>query len=271
MHAEEFRGLWTRSLIAWPDGRRDVTTQVAWLQGEGLFADLRQPPDLAARLSAATCRDELTPKDCLALAAQHGFSGRFEARDGAYEWVRHVDYQPPQPARDIGRLFWREGIMVEEGVESAYTEHWHPDEAVSVQPCAGLWLRDAAQGISGCLLRVGDWFAYVRGRGEAIAGESLERLILGADSLRRMQELVDCEISLGRAGAQGWKIIRSSLPYKVGTLLAVCPEAESRLALCDLDETGRAMPRVWEVAEEEGEGSTFFEANPAKISGAKPW
>ena len=231
---------------------------------------MRQPPDLAARLSAATCRDELTPKDCLALAAQHGFSGRFEARGSAYEWVRRVDYQPPQPARDIGRLFWRDGIMVEEGVESAYTEHWHRD-AMPDTPGAGLWLRDAAQGVSGCLLRVGDWFAYVRGRGEAIAGESLERLVQGADSLRRMQSLVDCEISLGRAGAQGWKIIRSSLPYKVGTFLAVCPEAESRLALRDLDETGRAMQRVWEIAEEDGEGSTFFAATPASLSGAKPW
>ncbi|HVE23619.1 MAG TPA: hypothetical protein VNC39_16750 [Acidocella sp.] len=271
MHVEEFRGLWTRSLIAWPDGRRDVTTQVAWLQGEGLFADLRQAPDLAARLSAAACRDELTAEDCLALAAQHGFSGRFEARDGAYEWVRRVDYQPPQPTRDIGRLFWRDRILVEEGVESAYTEHWHPDEAVSDQPVAGLWLRDAVQGVSGCLLRVGDWFAYVRGRREAIAGESLERLVQGADSLRRMQMLVDCEISLGRVGVRGWKIARSSLPYRVGALLAVCPAGESHLALCDLDENGRVLQRVWEIAEEEGMGSTFFEADPAKISGAKPW
>src|SRR5262245_47539272 len=36
-------GLWIRSLIAWPDGRRDTTTQVFWLQGPGFFADLRQP------------------------------------------------------------------------------------------------------------------------------------------------------------------------------------------------------------------------------------
>jgi allophanate hydrolase len=118
---------------------------------------------------------------------------------------------------------------------------------------------------------VGDWFAYVRGRSEAIAGESLERLVQGADSLRRMQRLVDCEVSLGRAGAQGWKITRSSLPYKVGALLAICPEAESRLALRDLDETGRVTQRVWEIVEEEADGSIFFEANPAKISGATPW
>jgi hypothetical protein len=258
---EKFRGLWTRSLIAWPDGKRDVTTQVAWLQGAGLFADLRQPPDLASRLSGATCRDELTSEDCLALAAQHGFSGRFEAQDGVYEWVRRVDYQLPQPARDIGRLFWRDGTLVEEGVESAYTEHWHLDEAVPDQPVAGLWLRDAEQSVSGCLLRVGSWFASVRGRHEAIAGDALDCLVRGADSLRRMQMLVDCEISLGRAGTQGWRIIHSSLPYKVGTLLCVCPKAESRMALRDLDETGRTVWRIWEIVEEEGDGSTVLDAN----------
>ena len=261
MRVEEFRGLWTRSLIAWPDGTRDVTTQVAWLQGVGLFADLRQPPDLASRLSGATCRDELTREDCLALAAQLGFSGRFEARDGAYEWVRRLDYQPSQPERDIGRLFWRDEILVEEGVESAYTEHWHLDKAVLDRPVAGLWLRDAAQGVSGCLLRVGGWFAYVRGRHEAIARDALDRLVRGADSLQRMQMLVDCEISLGRAGAEGWRVVRSSLPYKVGTLLSVRPEAESRVALRDLDETGRAIWRIWEIVEEEGDGSAFLDAN----------
>jgi len=262
----EFRGLWSRSLIAWPDGRRDVTTQVAWLQGGDLFADLRQPPDLASRLSAATCRDELTGDDCLALAAQHGFSGTFEARDGAYEWVRRVDYQPLQRVRDIGRLFWRDRILVEEGVESAYTEHWHRDANLQPDaPFAGMWLHDGAQGVAGCLLRVGDWFAYVRGRREAIAGESLESLVKGADGLRRMRELVDCEVSLGRTGMQGWKILHSSLPYKVGTLLALpseVSEAEGRVALHDLDETGRAFCRDWEIVEQEGEEAIFFDGNP---------
>ena len=149
MRANEFRGLWTRSLIAWPDGRRDVSTQVAWLQGISLFADLRQPPDLASRLSTASCCNELTGEDCLALAGQQGFSGKFEARDAAYEWVRRIDYQPPQAARDIGRLFWRDQIMVEEGVETEYTEHWRRDPAVPEAPCAALWLHDEARGVFG--------------------------------------------------------------------------------------------------------------------------
>ena len=57
MPVEKLRGLWTRSLIAWPDGKRDVTTQVAWLQGTGLFADLRQPP---ARFGSSHTHNVLT-------------------------------------------------------------------------------------------------------------------------------------------------------------------------------------------------------------------
>ncbi len=259
MRANEFRGLWTRSLIAWPDGRRDVSTQVAWLQGISLFADLRQPPDLASRLSTASCCNELTGEDCLALAGQQGFSGKFEARDAAYEWVRRIDYQPQQAARDIGRLFWRDQIMVEEGVETEYTEHWHRDPAVPEAPCAALWLHDEARGVFGCLLRVGDRVAYARGREEPIAGSSLAALVQGADSLRRMRALVDCEVSFGKADAQGWRITRSSLPYKVGAAFSIRPERESRLALSDLDEGGQAIERIWDIAEAEGDGSAIFD------------
>jgi hypothetical protein len=259
IRADEFRGLWTRSLIAWPDGRRDISTQVAWLQGISLFGDLRQPPGLASCLSTATCRDELTRDDCLALAAQQGFSGKFEARDAAYEWVRRIDYQPPQATRDIGRLFWRNQIMVEEGVESEYTEHWHRDPAVPESPCAGLWLHDAARGGFGCLLRVGDRFAYARGREEPIAGGTLAALVQGAESLRQMRALVDCEVSFGKAGAQGWRIMRSSLPYKVGADLGIRLERESRLALSDLDEVGQAIERIWDIAEAEGDSPAILD------------
>ena len=48
-------GLWRRSLIMWPDGRRDTTTWVNWLQGGKSYIDLRQPrgrPDFSGvRLS----------------------------------------------------------------------------------------------------------------------------------------------------------------------------------------------------------------------------
>jgi hypothetical protein len=47
-------GVWRRSLLAWPDGTRDTTTTVLWVQGPTLYADLRQgvPHEGAARQGA---------------------------------------------------------------------------------------------------------------------------------------------------------------------------------------------------------------------------
>ena len=257
---EEFRGLWTRSLIAWPDGRRDVSTQVRWLQGAALFADLRQPAGLEERISGATCRDALTAEDCLALSAQQGFCGRFEDRGGAYEWVRRIDLQPRQAVRDIGRLFWRDGVLVEEGLETAYTEHWHRDEVPRKTACAGLLLREAGRDVFGCLLLVEDRFAYGRGRGVAIAGSSLTPLVAGAASLAEMQRLVDCEISFGDV-PQGWRIGRSSLPYRVGLGLSARLKA-GRLVMPDADAAGRPVERVWEILEQEGDSSMILDTIP---------
>lgn len=255
----DLRGLWTRSLIAWPDGQRDVSTRVTWLQGPSLFADLRQPPQLASSLSKASCRNELTARDCQALSRQQGFSGRFEARNGAYEWVRHIDLQPPRPQRDIGRLFWQEQVLVEEGVETEYTEHWRRDEAAP-EPAAGLWLRDPAAGVSGCVLRVGGWFAYARGRAGALAADSLASLVEGAASLPQMQALVDCEISFGQT-MPDWRISHSSLPYKSGTAFGIRRQAE-RLVLPDLNAAGQRLDRIWDIVELEGDGSMIFDCIP---------
>ncbi len=269
LSVQEFPGLWTRSLMVWPDGRRDVSTQVAWLQGLALFADLRQPAGLFAGLSAAGCRDALTAADCLALSRQQGFAGRFEAREGAYEWVRRIDLQPPQTVRDIGRLFWRGEVLIEEGVEAEYTEHWHRDSVPDQAELAGMWLFDAQRSVSGCVLRVGDWFAYVRGRapvGDAapVAGATLSSLVEGAASLQQMQALVDCEISLGKAaggGAKGWRITRSSLPYRLGTVFFMRRQAD-RLLLPDLDEAGQPIERIWEITELEGDSSRILDTIP---------
>ena len=260
LQTRDFRGLWTRSLIAWPDGERDVTTQVSWLQGLSLFADLRQPPQLLSMLSTASCRDELTAEDCQALSLQQGFSGRFEARAGAYEWVRHIDIQPPRPKRDIGRLFWRDEVLVEEGVETDYTEHWLRDEAVPEPAVAGLWLHDPADNVSGCLLRVGAWFAYARGRIGEIAAENLSSLVAATVSLREMQALVDCEISFGQT-MQDWRISRSSLPYKTAKALDIRRQANT-LVLADLNASGQRFERVWEIVELEGDSSIIFDTIP---------
>ena len=245
-----FRGLWTRSIIAWPNGQSDVTTQVNWLQGISLFCDLRQPAGLAQRVSASTCRADLTQEDCFALASQQGFSGHFEPNEAAYEWVRCIDYQPPSAMRDIGRLSWRDDIMVEEGVEANYVEHWHRESIVSDTDCAGLWLYDARSEVFGCLVRVSRRFGYARGRAKPLGKTSLADLVAESQSLQQMQELVDCEISLGEVSENGWRITRSSLPYKVGAALKV--QLGQQLQVADIDESGDKKTRQWNILKVEG-------------------
>jgi len=68
----ELRGLWQRSLIVLPDGSRDTTTEVRWLQGLRAYADLRRPSPIPDYSHVSKLAD-LTQHDCLRLADQQGF------------------------------------------------------------------------------------------------------------------------------------------------------------------------------------------------------
>src|SRR5664279_1626421 len=100
----ELRGLWRRSMIAWPDGTRD-TTNVRWLQGLRSYIDLRQPmpvPDFPGVRSLA----DLSIDDCAWLAKQQGFAGHLGFDGGCFEWQRSIDFQPRKLHADAGSLHW---------------------------------------------------------------------------------------------------------------------------------------------------------------------
>ena len=118
----DVQGLWRRSLIHWPDGRRDVTTSVTWLQGPNDYADLRVPqqrPDF----SGITALNDLTREQMLFLASQEGFAGQLSFDGRFFEWHRHIDYQPKSAMADAGRLWFEDGRMIEEGRDVRYIEH----------------------------------------------------------------------------------------------------------------------------------------------------
>ena len=94
---------------------------------------------------------------------------------------------------------------------------------------------------------------------ETIAGGTLAALVQGADSLRQMRALVDCEISFGNAGRARLADYAFQPAYKVGAALCIRLERESRLAVSDLDEAGGAIVRMWDIAEEEGDGSAILD------------
>jgi hypothetical protein len=246
-------GLWRRSLLAWPDGRRDAATWVRWLQGPRLYIDLRQPggrPDF----SSAVGLDDLDLPQIAWLAGQEGFAGELLFEDGFFEWRREVDFQLTATYSDRGSLCLVDGVMVEEGKDTPYIEHWHRD-VEKTQPVCAARLEDPANGCRGFIVRYGDIFMYARGRSiSAPAGMSLIDCVAAAPSAAAARSLIDCEISYGTITAKGWEIEHSSLPFKEG--LSLDPRIPSGratgISVSDVDRLGRPIERRWAIVDVQG-------------------
>jgi hypothetical protein len=240
----DFSGLWTRSLLALPDGRRDETTRVAWLQGPSLFADLRQPLGRPACCEVSGL-EYLSLEACWWLATQSGFAGTFSFQNGIAEWRREIDFQPKAAVPDAGTLEWQGGILVETGVHAPYLEHWHAG-GEALAPSGALRLQSVVDGRLAILVRSGPLFMLARDRapGAMLTEPDLAACIAAAPDLPAMQSLLDCEISFGRVG-EGWKIISSTLPWREGAQLHTAPQGKR---FFNLD--GAA----WEILHAEGEG-----------------
>ena len=231
-----------------PDGRRDAETWVGWLQGRTYFADLRQPagrPDMAG----ASSLDDLSAEQVAWLATQEGFAGTLAEDADCVVWTRLIDFQPPSGDVDAGRVrFDAEGRLVEEGRDIPYVEHWSRDAEPPSAACWGASLIDPEGGPPARLVRAGDRFMFARARlAELPRGARLADLVREAASMAARRALVDCEISLGRIEAAGWRIERSSLPFREGRVIAATASGDS-LALSEPGGT-----RVWRIESSEGE------------------
>ncbi len=248
---ETMPGLWRRSLLAWPDGRRDTTSFVNWLQGPGLYLDLRQPegrPDFTGETSLSA----LTPDSMTWLAAQEGFAGELVEEDGWFEWRRDIDFQPKAIYSDIGRL-WIEGdVMVEEGKDIPYIEHWHR-EPIGSMPLWAARLEDRETGQKGAIARMGSLFMIARERYcDVPEGLTLAECVAGAPDMARAQEFLDCEISQGAVTSRGWFVQRSSLPFREGKWLALARMGDL-FEMQDQDRAGKPFTRRWEITDLRGE------------------
>jgi hypothetical protein len=121
----ECRGLWRRTLLVTPEGVRDTTPGVRWLQADTVYVDSR------------------------------GFAGTLHARDGVFTWHRAIDLEPPADDPDEGEMHWEADVLVERGVHADYVEHWVRDR--DAQPCGAAVLQGPA-GRSGLLVRAGAEF-----------------------------------------------------------------------------------------------------------------
>jgi hypothetical protein len=244
---------WRRSLIVWPDGRRDDTSAVDWLQGPTLYIDLRCPADRPD--FATTPRlDDLGWNAVTWLARQEGFAGRLQFDGECFEWERVIDYQPKSVAPDIGRLWLENGVMIEQGRDIPYVEHWHRQDGARA-PCAAVRLRQQGQDSEGFIVRLGQTFMYARARTVATqAGLSLSECVTRARSLTDARALIDCEISIGRIEPSGWIITRSTLPFRERQQLTIAaPVSRERLRTTDIAASGDVTVRDWDILEAEGD------------------
>lgn len=247
------KGLWQRSLLRWPDGRRDTTTSVRWLQGPTFYIDLRQPlgrPDFTPVRSLADVGEPQIDW----MVRQEGFAGRL-GFDGVYfEWGRDIDLQPKGVYSDCGRLWYENDYVVEEGRDIPYIEHWHHRLDGDESLCGAMRLESPDDGRIGFIARVGDMFMYARGRGIAMPDlPDLGSCVQVAASRTERLHLLDCEISFGHVLAGQWRIEHSSLPFREGAALAPQSAGRQLLQATDIDIDGRAFVRHWRIVESEGE------------------
>jgi hypothetical protein len=124
-------GSWRRTLLVNPDGSRDTTTDVRWLQGITVFVDSR------------------------------GFGGWLNQRADVFEWSHFVNVQASEAHPDAAVMRWDDDTLIETGVYADYVEHWERDLSAAASPCWALTLC-SAEGNDALLLRAGDQFGWMR-------------------------------------------------------------------------------------------------------------
>ena len=250
MRLGQLGGLWRRSLIRLADGSEDRTTEVHWLQGPTRYADLRQPVGRPS-FAGITCLAACGPDHLAWMARQEGFAGTLVQAGDFFEWEREIDFQPPSSMPDAGRLWLEAGMMIEEGRDSPYIEHWHHDLAGA--PSATLSLVEEATGVAGALVVVGGTFMFARARLAALPqGARLADRLADAPEATAAQDLLDCEIALGAVDDGRFIIERSTLPYREGASLVPARDG-SLLTTADIDPSGAPLTRAWRIVEEEGD------------------
>lgn len=241
--AARYRGLWRRLVLSLPGNPVDTLTEVGWLQGPGFYIDLRQPIGILGKVEAG-CLAELTLDEARILAEQEGFAGTLFLDGNCAEWVREIDFHPPGPIGDVGNLEAHGNLLIERGVHADYVEHWQREPLPLDAPCWAARL-STEDGAVVFLVRCGARFGYARERSAALPpGETLADRMAGATP-EEARALVDCEIALGTVVAEGWRIDRSTLPWREGALLvrAGAGFVEDRLTMIDMDAQGLPLAR----------------------------
>jgi|HubBroStandDraft_1064217.scaffolds.fasta_scaffold00150_25 hypothetical protein len=218
----EVTGLWRRQAMIHPDGRRDTTTQVLWLQTRHLFADLRVPADRPS-VPGATGFADYDAESLPRLARMQGFAGTLEVTGDICRWHRELDFQPPGGPPDEAKFRIEGETLVETGIHAAYEEIWERQTPPGAD-LASFRLLPAKPGPRGVLVLAGDHFIAVEERRPKLPeAASLASLLARDPDRRRASDLLGLLIAAGRlgpAGGTGWQIELATFPWLEGRTLA---------------------------------------------------
>jgi hypothetical protein len=217
---DALRGLWRREEIFTPDGYRDTTTLVIWLQTQRFYADIRIPADRPKRFGAPGFGD-YADAELVALARMQGFAGVLTTKGDVCSWRRDLDYQPQAATPDEARFEIEGDRMGEFGIHADYTEIWR--RAAGTAEFLVALRREGLPG--GLLVIAGDHFIQADGRAAPLPpGESLAHIV-GDDLAAGRRDLAEARLSFriayGRVsgGTTPWEITLSTLPWLEGTSL----------------------------------------------------
>lgn len=208
----EYIGVWKRTLLRTPKAE-DTTTQVYWMQTQSWHADIRVPVDRSP-CKGKLALDQLTRDELFALARQQGFSGTTVVEGDICRWLRRYDFQPPSGANDIGRMaFETPDRVLEYGVEADYFEIWERMPGSRGDNFA----RQLSDSPLTLLLGAGDFRMLVRPRKEQLQVSPSMSMLAADKSTGALRNLMDFEISFGRATSpNAWRIGLSTLPWREG-------------------------------------------------------
>lgn len=238
-----YRGVWSRTLLQTPQDR-DEHTFVRWLQTSHWHADLRIP----TAVRAASPRPDL----------QQGFCGltTVEPQGGAEvcTWHRQLDFQPPRPRPDAGRIeFDGPDRLIETGIHADYLEVWE-----RVDGSTGRYAVLESHAADRTRLLIAGRFAMrVRARSAAWpAGttptDSLASLV--QRHAAQAAQLLDFEISFGRLAQGRFWVEQSTLAALEGSDQACSVQ---RLSEGEAVVLGPAGESRWSVLEWEAGGSVL--------------
>ena len=224
-----YMGVWQRHLLE-TNTFKDESSLVFWMQSQHYHIDIRLPAS-RNKVRNVSALAEYTDEELLILAEQQGFAGLTQielANENSSEvcqWLREIDFQPPNGSRDIGKMLFTDANtvietgLIESDLDESYLEVWRRLEQ-SQSPVSFTFTTGKNQHgleLPAYQMRAGNFVTYARPRSIALPKAASLIACIKTDQPARQQLLdwLDMEISFGEViDEKHWKIKHSTLPFK---------------------------------------------------------